>query len=184
MDEEEYEESGAGRFRVVILILCVLLAAGAGVVGYLLLRKSPAPEEAGRMGYAEGAVVETGITVVDEESVQDAADLLFLNDDPPEIALEYRNNPKSSDGREFACHIANAADNAYDMYIAVYSDSGCTDELFRSDRLAPGTALDSLSLGRTLEPGVHELTVAFIQVEDGGEDVHAQTQITMDFTVL
>lgn len=186
MDEEEYEESGGSRARVVILILAVLLAAAAAVavLVYFLLRKSPDEEEVKRMGYAEGVVVETGVTVVDEDSLQDAADFLFLNEDTPEIALEYRNNPKSNDGKNFACHIANAADNVYDMYIAVYSDSNCTDELFRSDRLTPGTALDSLSLARTLEPGVHELAVAFIQVEDGEETVHAQTLVTLDFTVL
>lgn len=182
--DEEYEESGGSRIRIVILILSVLLAAAVGVLVYLLLRKPPAAEEVKRMGYAEGAVVETGVTVVDEDSLQDAADFLFLNDDTSEIALEYRNNPKSNDGKNFVCHIANAADNVYDMYIAVYSDSDCTDELFRSDRLTPGTALDSLTLARTLEPGGHELTVAFIQVEDGEETVHAQTLITMDFTVL
>lgn len=183
--DEEYEDSGAARRRagIVILILTVLLAAATAVLVYVLLRKPPAEEEVKRMGYAEGAVVETGVTVVDEASLQDAVDFLFLNEDTPEISLEYRNNPKSTDGKSFICHIANAADNQYDMYIAVYSDGGCTDELFHSDRLPPGTVLDSLTLGRTLEPGVHELTVAFIQLEDGSETVHAQTLITMDFTV-
>lgn len=183
--DEEYEESGGldRRAGIVILILSVLLAAAVIVLAYLLLRKPPVNEEVERMGYAEGAVVETGVTVVDEASLQDAADFLFLNDDAPEISLEYRNNPKSTDGRHFTCHIANAADNLYDMYIAVYSDGGCSDELFRSDRLPPGTALDSLTLGRTLEPGVHELTVAFIQAEDGSETVRAQTLIAMDFMV-
>ena len=183
--DEEYEDSGGTRWRVVILILCALLAAAAIVLAYFLFwRKPPADENVNRIGYAEEAVAGAGVTAVDESALQSAAyNLVLLEESSPGVSLEYKNNPKSDDGKNFTCHIANAADNQYDMYIAVYADSGCTDELFRSGRLPPGTPLAQLTLARALEPGVHECTVAFIQVEDGSETVHAQTLITMDFTV-
>ncbi len=182
--DEEYEDSGGTRWRVVILILCALLAAAAIVLAYFLFwRKPPADENTTRIGYAEEVVTGTGVTAVDESALQSAADNMFLLEESPGVSLEYKNTPKSTDGKNFTCHIANAADNLYDMYIAVYADSGCTDELFRSERLAPGTPVEQLTLARELEPGVHPCTVAFIQVEDGSESVLSQTLVTMDFTV-
>lgn len=180
--DEEYEDSGGIRWRVIILILLVVLVSTAIVLAYFLLHKRD-DENIKPLGYAKNGVVETGITVVDEHSMPDAAGPLFFNDPASEISLEYKNNPQSADGKNFTCHIANAAENVYDMYIAVYADRDCSDELFRSERLSPGTSLEELTLARELEPGVHELTTAFIQVEDESETVRAQTLISMDFTV-
>lgn len=180
--DEEYEESGGIRWRAVILILCALLAAAA-LAYFLFLRKPPVKEEAKPLGYAKGVVSEAGVTAVDEASLQNAADNMFLLEESPGVSLEYKNHPKSTDGKNFTCHLANAADNLYDMYIAVYADRDGTDELYRSPRLSPGTPLDQITLTRALEPGEHACTVAFIQVEDGSETVHGQTLVTIDFVV-
>lgn len=182
--DEEYEESGGMRWRIIILILSVLLVIAGVVLAYFLFwKKPPADEKENRIGYAEGVVAETSITAVDENALQSAAETLFGSEEAPTVALEYKNHPRSSDGEHFTCHMANAADNEYDMYIVIYADTGCTDALFRSERLAPGDAVEELTLERKLETGEHPLTVAFNLVEDGSESVVAQTLITMDFTV-
>lgn len=164
------------RILALLLGLCVALCCTAC--------KSGQPEEedssasAPKIGYAEGVTV-----VEDPDALQKAVDEMYEKASQPGIGLEYKNDAYSSDGTNFECYIANAASNQYDMYIQIFADDALTDELFLSQLLRPGTAFDKLELNHSLENGDHRVYVAFTQIEEDLETIHAQTMVTMDFHV-
>lgn len=165
------------RILPLLLGLCVALCCTAC--------KSDRPEEvtdspasAPKIGYAEGVTV-----VEDPNALQKAVDEMYEKAAQPGIGLEYKNDAFSSDGTNFECYIANAASNQYDMYIQIFADDALTDELYLSQLLRPGTAFDKLELNHSLENGDNRVYVAFTQIEEDLETIHAQTMVTMDFHV-
>lgn len=144
-------------------------------------KEEPAASSGGRgpIQYAS-----EGVTAVeDPDALQRAVDEMYEKAADPGVALEYKNGVFSEDGTNFTCYIANAAANTYDMFIAIYGDSELTDELFVSGLLRPGQAFSTLALEKPLESGEHRVYVAFTQVEEDLETIHAQVLVTMDFTV-
>lgn len=99
------------------------------------------------------------------------------------IALEFKNNAYSKDGKTFECYLGNSPINKYDMFIAIYTDASFDDQVYLSGLVPPGSAFEEITLDRTLEVGDHRMCVAFTQVEDDGVTAHAQTLYTMDFHV-
>jgi hypothetical protein len=132
------------------------------------------------IGYAED-----GVVVAQNE--RDFSRSLFdaMGEAEDSIALEYQNDAFSNDGVHFSCYIANSLDNPYDMFIQVFADENFQDELFLSQLLRPGQAFERLELNHALPSGVTTVYVALTQVEvvDGQQMIHAQTFVTMDFTV-
>lgn len=163
------------RILPLLLGLCVILSCTA-------CKSSDEPEEednaskAPKIGYAEGVTV-----VEDPDALQKAVDEMYEKAAQPGIGLEYKNDAYSTDGVNFECYIANAASNSYDMYIQIFADDTLTDELYLSQLLRPGTAFDKLELNHALEKGDHRVYVAFTQIEEDLETIHAQTMVTMDF---
>lgn len=132
-----------------------------------------------KVSYAmEGVVV-----VEDPDALQQKVDEMEAQAAEGGISLEYKNDAFSNDGTNFSCYIANAANNIYDMFIAIYADAELNDQLFLSDLLRPGTAFNTLALEQTLDAGVHTVYVAFTQVEEDWETIHGQVIVTMNFTV-
>lgn len=131
-----------------------------------------------KLGYAEGVTV-----VEDPDALQKAVDEMYKKAREPGISLEYKGVASSEDGENFSCYIANAADNAYDMYIQIFGDAELTDQLFLSGLLRPGSAFDNITLEHSLDPGSHTVYVAFTQVEEDLQTVHGQVLVTMEFSV-
>lgn len=158
---------------IVLLLLIVVLFAGRG--------QEPVNIQDGdvpKLGYAEGVTV-----VNDPDALQKAVDEMFAKAAEGNIMLEYSNDAASTDGQNFDCYIANAAENSYDMYIQMFADSELTDQLLLTGLLRPGTAFDSITLERPLDPGTHRVYVAFTQVEEDLATIHGQVMVTMDLTV-
>lgn len=153
----------------VALILTLLVGCG---------KKADADEEP-KIKYAT-----EGVTAVeDPDAFQKAVDNMYDKASQPGIGLEYKNSASSSDGTNFACYIANAAENTYDMFITIFGDAELTEQLYLSDLLRPGQAFSTLELEKKLDKGTHTVYVAFTQVEEDLETIHAQVIVTMDFTV-
>lgn len=159
------------RWSVALLTLALLFSSACGT------------EEAAEAPKGKKLAYANSVTVVeDPDALQKLVDEMYSKDDSG-ITLEYKGEAFSTDGENFSCYIANAVENKYDMYFGIYADANYTDELFLSDLLRPGTAFDSVKLSRKLEPGDHEVNVAFTQVEEDLETLHAQTFVSMTFTV-
>lgn len=167
-----------------IILIIVLLICLVSVVVILVTRK-PAEvvidntESGHRIGYDEGTVQ------LDPEGLQNAINEMYEKTKEGRIALEYKNDAISSDGKTFACYINNSAKNTYDMYIGIYADAEYTDQLFLSGLMRPGTGFETVTLDRALDPGTHRVYVVYTKVkeEDGEQVMVGQTAVTMDFTV-
>lgn len=168
---------------IIIVLLVLLIVAMVGVIVALLNRPSEtrvAESQTGNaLGYAEGVTV-----VEDPDALQKAVDEMYEEAAKGGVTLEYKNGASSTDGETFECYIANAVENGYDMYIDIYADAALTDHLFLSGLIRPGQAFDNIRLEHKLDPGDHQVYVAFTQVEEDLATIHAQVMVTMDFTVV
>lgn len=162
-----------GLVLVIVVMACVLF-----------LRKDEATVDDGdtpRIGYAAEAKV-----MLDQDSLQAAADEAQRNAREGNIALQYRNDAYSKDGKTFSCRIINAPANAYDMFVTIYADATLTDQLFLSGLVPPGSGFEEITLDHTLEQGDHTVYVAITQVDtgdDGEQTVKNQVMHTIEFHV-
>jgi hypothetical protein len=163
------------RLGVIAVLLAVMLLAGCG-------QKVETPTEGNKLivGYAEGVTA-----VEDPDAFAKVLDKVYEESQEPGIALEYKSVAYSTNGTDFSCYLANAADNQYDMFIAIYADDALTDEVFLSGLLRPGTAFDHITLSHALPLGQTHCTVAFTQIEvvDGEQTIHDQALIGVEFYV-
>ncbi len=177
MSEDATPEKGTpgGKKKIAAILAGVIVLAGAagGTVYYMTHRDDDTP----KIGYAEG------VTALDEDSLQKAVDEMYAKVDEGNIALEYRNDAFSEDGKNFECYIGNSLANEYDMYIGIYSDNTFKDELYLSGLFRPGEAFKNVELNHALEKGDHRVYVSFTQVEKDLETIHGQIMVTMDFHV-
>jgi len=163
---------------LLALLFAVHLLAGCA-------KKQEPVEENKDSGFHVGYAVE-GITAVeDPDAMTKAIDEAYEKAEEGRMALEYKNDAVSDNGTDFSCYIANSVDNQYDMFIAIYADIGFTDELYLSQLIRPGTAFEQVTLNRALDPGKHEVYVAFTTVETTEDEqiIHGQSLVTMNFIV-
>lgn len=118
----EQKKSGISKpLAVGITVLVLVLAA---IIVVLLMRRPGTELTEGdipKVGYAaEGVMVLEG-----EDGIYDVLE-------PNSIALEFKNDAYSNDGKTFVCYLGNSALNEYDMYVAIYSDAELTDMLYMS----------------------------------------------------
>lgn len=171
-------------------LLALILVAGiaAGVAVFVMRRSSGDEENASSgenpliVGYAH-----EGVTVVnDQEAFNKAVADAVAQAQQPGISLSFKNEAYSSDGKTFDCYLGNSKSNGMDMFIAIYADNTFEDELFLSELLRPGAAFERITLNRALEPGIHNVVVAFSLVteEDGQQVIAKQTFVSLRFNVV
>lgn len=166
--------------------VAVAAASAAVVVVTMSANRGETPTETNDVAAPRVAYATEGVTVVeDPDELSRMVQEMYKNVGNM-MALEYKNDAYSEDGRDFECYIANASGNEYDMFIAIYADAEYTEELFLSQLLRPGSAFERVELERALEKGDHTVYVAFTQVdeEDGEQVIHEQSKVTMTFHVV
>jgi hypothetical protein len=133
------------------------------------------------LDYASEGVVE----MENPEELQKAFDEAKKAAQEGMFSLDYRNDAYSSDGKTFSCYIGNSRLNQDDIFIAIYADPECTDELYISQLLRPGVAYETIELNRALEPGDHTVYVPHTKIRmiDGAQTIVGQVVITLDFHV-
>lgn len=173
-DEQTPKASGGKKTPVAMIAAACAGAVLAGGIGlYAAGVLSPAEEESTGLQYAA-----EGVMVLDDDG-SGIYDVL----EPNSIALEFKNDAFSNDGKTFACYLGNSALNEHDMCVGIYSDPELTDQLYLSGLVRPGSGLESITLDKELSEGDHRVYIAFTQMEDP-KTIHAQTIYTMDFHVI
>lgn len=176
--ESKSGASGKKKKRVIALLILLLLLIAAGISLFSARRKNGEISGGGQLGYESGAV-----TVSDADELQRLVDGMIEQAKDGTIALEYKNTATSSDGKNFACYIANSVKNKYDMYFGVYSDVTLKEELFLTKLLKPGTGIEKFETVRKLEPGSYEAVLVFTQVKDDHETIQSQASVTCTLIV-
>lgn len=153
------------------------IATGAFLYSQRGAADVPAESDPPRIGYAADATMANS-----GNELQEIADRVAQDKG---ITLEYSNTAISLDGQTVTCYVANAIENAYDMYFGVYFDSAYEEELYLSQLLRPGTALREITLSRVLEPGKYQIYVVETQVGeiDGVQTIMSQVAHTIDLEV-
>lgn len=143
-----------------------------------------------------GALYATGVIGPGQEEEStglkyETQGVMILEDDggiydvlePNSVALEFKNDAYSNDGKTFVCYLGNSSLNERDMFIAIYADSALTEELYVSGLVPPGSGFEEITLDQELEEGDHRVYIVFTQMDDP-ETIHGQTVYTMDFHVI
>lgn len=157
--------------KAIIAAVCAAAVVAGGVGLYASGVIGPKEEDSGLKYAAEGVMI-----LEDDGGIYDELE-------PNAIALEFKNDAFSNDGKTFACYLGNSALNEYDMYVAIYSDAELTDLLYMSGLVPPGSGFKEITLDKELEEGDHRVYIAFTQMLDP-DTIHAQTVYTMDFHVI
>lgn len=161
----------------LLLLLLALLVFVAAVV-FVARRNKEEDSGGGTLGYENSAVV-----VSDADELQRLVDGMVEMTKDGMVSLEYKNVATSSDGKNFACYIANSVKNKYDLYLGIYSDMTLEEELFLTQLLRPGTGIEGFEAARTLEPGSYDAILVFTQVKDDHETIQAQASVSYTLTV-
>lgn len=166
---------------VAALIVLLVIIAATVIVIKATGEKPPAPSSG--IGYSSEAQI-----MLTQEELQAAAAAAWANSENGGVALLYKDGAYSYDGINFSCYIVNSPLNAYDMFLAIYTDIEFTDQIFLSRLVPPGSGFNSLKLSHPLELGDHEVYVVLTQVkideETGEEAICNQVIHTMPFHVI
>lgn len=157
---------------VVVIAVCITVVA---------LSRDKEDSSGPTIGYASNAVV-----VMDQDALQAAADAARENAKNNMVALSYKNNAYSTDGKTFSCYLGNGASNLYDMFLTIFTDAEMTDQVYMSGLVRPGNGFKEITLDRALDPGDHTMYVALTQVateEDGTQVIKNQIAHTVEFHV-
>lgn len=169
--------------KKIIVIAAIIIALLIGVVVFLLVRQTTtiADGDVPKIGYSMEAKV-----LLDQDALQAAADEAIRNARENRIALRYKNDAHSTDGKTFSCLLANSPSNLYDMFITIFADAEMTDQVYLSELVPPGSGFEEITLDRALEKGDHTMTVVLTQVdtnEDGEQVLKNQVSHTVEFHV-
>lgn len=180
---ENKQASGLTNKKIIVIAAAIIVLL-LGVVVFLLARQSTMniiDEGVPKIGYAVEATV-----VLDEDALQAAADQAIKNARENRIALQYKNNAYSKDGKTFSCLLANSPNNLYDMFLTIYADAEMTDQVYLSGLVPPGSGFEEITLDRALEKGDHTMVVVLTQVdtdENGTQVLKNQVSHTVEFHV-
>ena len=168
--------SNKTKIIIAVLVAVVVIAVAVCITVVAMSRNKP---EGPVIGYASEATV-----FLDQDSLQAAVDEAQHQG---MIALSYKNNAYSTDGKTFSCYLANSPSNIYDMFLTIFADPEMTDQVFLSGLVRPGSGFEEIKLDRKLDPGDHTMYVALTQVdteEDGSQVIRGQTAYTVEFHVM
>lgn len=173
------------KLTVAVVALAATVGISTAVIVDTLQRDRNEPEPVNNGGMTIEYDSEAKV-FLDQNSLQAAMNEAMKNAQDRNVALKYKNDATSKDGKTFQCYIANSGGNIYDMFLTICSDPTMEDQLFLSKLLRPGTGYDHITLDRALERGDHTVYVAvtLVDTNEAGEQViKAQVVHTMDFHV-
>ena len=178
------KEKSNKKLGVILGVVIVALVAVIGVLAWKLthqpqpevVKEPEATEDTNAMAYDSSAVATDG------DSLQRAVDNLAKKAAEGTMALEMRTTATSTDGEHFACTLANAAENRYDMYMVIYLDD-TQEEIYKSGLIPLGMKIENFKTNRKLDPGSYEATLVYNQVEKDRATIHSKVSVGLTLTV-
>jgi len=179
------KEKSNKKLGVILGVVIVALVAVIGVLAWKLthqpqpevVEKEPeVTEDANALAYDSSAVA------TDEDSLRRAVDDLAKKAAEGTMALEMRTTANSTDGENFTCTLANAAENRYDMYMTIYLDD-TGEEIYKSGLIPLGMQIETFKTKRKLDPGTYETTLVYNQVEKDRATLHSKVSVGLTLTV-
>jgi hypothetical protein len=182
------EEKGKtnGGLKIVIAITIIALL---GVICFLLYKLThlPQPEpqvivEAPEVPEGNVFDYDTSAVATDEDSLTKALEDMANKAKEGTMTLKMKTTASSSDGINFACALANAPDNRYDMFMTLYLDE-TGEELYKSGLIPLGMEIDSFQINRQLNPGTYDCTLVYSQVNEDKTTIHSTVNVGLTLSV-
>ena len=183
MDKETKKNK---RLWIILAIVVVLLIAVIAVLVVALLKKgneSNAQQASENIG--NGSAVyeyESSAVATDPVTLQELYDKMLEEAKEGTMALEMQTEASSSNGTDFACYIANAVNNKYDMFVVIYNDE-TQEEIYRSGLIPVGSRIESFTSSKKFKPGTYVGTIVYNQVEDDHATIHVQVNLGLNLNV-
>ncbi len=159
---------------IILLIVIIVLLLGGGAAALILLNGD------GEESQAEGIRYETNVGMVKPN--EDLAEKLREGSED-RIPLHFSTNAVSKDGTNFECVLGNPDGAQYDIYFDIYADAECTEQIYLSGLIAPGTQLESFTSSKTFPKGTHDVVLVITQVEDDHKTLRMQTSVYLTLSV-
>lgn len=173
----EEKKSSNNKIVIILLIVIVLLLAG-GAVFFIMNREKPAEQGAlnsdGTLPYAANV----GMVKENEDLAQK-----LQEGTEDRIPLHFSTGAQSSDGKNFKCVLGNPHGAQYDMYFDIYADEDCTDQIYLSGLVAPGSQIESFESNKTFPKGTHDVVLVVTTVEDDHKTLRLQTRVVLTLIV-
>lgn len=174
--------------KILIGVIIALLIVIIAILAVVVLKKDTSEEkeilnkEAVGQGYP-ALTYQEGVIATEPKTLQDAVDELHEKVTDGQMGIEMQVTATSTDGKNFSCYLANADENQYDMYMAIYADESFEDELLLTGLIPVGSRIESFQTNRKLPVGEYECYLVYTQVEDDHATIHSQVIVTITLVV-
>lgn len=162
---------------VILLVVIILLLIGGGAAAAVILLSGNEDVEASQPG---GIKYETNVGVVKPN--ENLADKLKEGTEN-RIPLHFSTSAASTDGTNFKCVLGNPDGAQYDVYFDIYADDACTDEIYVSGLIAPGSQLEGFATNRAFPKGSQDVVLVVTQVEPDHQTLRLQTRVYITLNV-
>lgn len=169
-------KKSSNRTVIIILIIVIVLLLAGGATFFILNANKPAEETTSSGGIAYEANV--GMIKPNEDLAEKLKE--GVGD---RIPLHFSTTAVSSDGENFKCVLGNPDGAQYDIYFDIYADNDCTDQIYLSGLIAPGSQLEGFTSKKTFPKGTQDVVLVITQVEDDHNTLHLQTMVTLTLVV-
>lgn len=160
---------------IILLIVIIALLLGGGAAAIILLNR-----DGGEDTESGGIKYETNVGMVKPN--EDLAEKLREGTED-RIPLHFSTSAISKDGENFTCVLGNPEGAKYDIYFDIYADAECTEQIYLSGLVAPGSQLESFKSSKVFPEGTHDVVLVVTQVEDDHKTLHLQTSVYLTLNV-
>ncbi len=161
---------------IILLIVIIALLLGGGAAALVILNAGDDGEgtESGGIRY------ETNVGMVKPN--EDLAEKL-KEGSGDRIPLHFSTTAVSEDGVNFKCVLGNPDGAQYDIYFDIYTNAECTEQIYLSGLVAPGSQLESFKSSKSFPKGTHDVVLVVTQVEEDHKTLHLQTKVALTLSV-
>lgn len=162
------------KILIILIIVIVLLLAGGAVFFALNAKDKPEESQTGVIPYEQNI----GVVKPDE----DLAEKLKEGTEN-RIPLHFATSAVSTDGENFKCVLGNPDGAQYDMYFDMYADDACTEQIYLSGLVPPGSQIENFKTNKVFPKGSTEVTLVITTVEEDHKTLHIQTRVALTLVV-
>lgn len=162
---------------VIVLVVIILLLIGGGAAAAVILLNRNGDGETSQTG---GIKYETNVGMVKPN--EDLAEKL-KEGTGDRIPLHFSTTATSSDGTNFKCVLGNPNGAQYDIYFDIYADDACTEQIYLSGLVAPGSQLEGFTSSKTFPKGTQDVVLVVTQVEPDHQTLRLQTMVSITLVV-
>lgn len=162
---------------IILLVVIILLLIGGGATAAVLLLGR---DDSGETSQPGGIKYETNVGMVKPN--ENLAEKL-KEGTGDRIPLHFSTTATSTDGTNFKCVLGNPDGAQYDIYFDIYADAACTEQIYLSGLIAPGTQLEGFASKKTFPKGTQDVVLVVTQVEDDHNTLHLQTMVSITLVV-